>query len=63
MIFLAIIKYIYCQEIELTEDLAPGIIKVADRFMLVELKRGCQDFQMRILLEKWKKDERSLIHS
>jgi len=45
----AILEYIYCNKIELNEDLALELLEPADRFLLSDLRDGCEKFLVKCL--------------
>jgi len=45
----AMLEYIYCNKIELNEDLALELLEPADRFLLSDLRDGCEKFLVKCL--------------
>ena len=43
------LEYIYCNKIELNEDLALELLEPADRFLLSDLRDGCEKFLVKCL--------------
>ncbi len=45
----AMLEYIYCNKIEMNEDLALELLEPADKFLLSDLRDGCERFLVQCL--------------
>ncbi len=47
--FKGLIRYLYCEKLELTEEVAAELLGIADQYLLPDLRKECEDYLVECL--------------